>query len=227
LTVFILLINPFLYFHRLGISIPWLISFFPRDVTRYGKEVFNEVYLVFCILFLVMGIYHRLKIRRYISYGIDLEHFSLSDGVSIFPWYRLIGKKFLGLFRVNKLNIAMVLEPSVPLLLGVVFCLMPITRGMGSVLIISSISLMIRSLIKAQTARDYFLDQIDNMICKSEWYNVVVSKKSPEETKGFSIPLSMPADINVRKEVYEATVPKDMRDFWQGDKVTLAKIDQN
>jgi len=175
-----------------GLTFSKKLSFMIQSVDRFLA--------LFMIVFLARSIYHRLEIKRY-GTAYDFKRFSLSDG-EIFPfWWKIIGQDF-GFGKVTYYLVVVLLEPAIPILLGLFFTLIPFTRLTGILIFICGVLFLIRNFNKAQQGRDWVLDNIDKKISNEMKYDVFIGRKPKKDTKGIYLPIELPEDEETRQALY-------------------------
>lgn len=203
LAAWYLMMNPYLFFHFKEYSFGFLITWMPKEVIRYGDDIFNLPYALFCTGFLIFALYHRLQFKRYLNAEFDQHRFSLSRGIPWRFWSNRMEKKVLGI-EINPYTLVVIFEPSIPLVTGLVLTVFPETRGLGGLVIIGALSYAIRGMILAIKGREYFLDKLDELIMKEELGKIILDAKQPHETRGASLPFSIPQDRKNREVMFRA-----------------------
>jgi len=185
-----------------------------------GIEGASFVFLVlFMLAFLGMSIYHRLEIKRY-GTAYDLKRFSLSDGEILPFWWNIIGKK-IGPIKITTHLVKILLEPLVPIVLGLFLTFIPLTKPVGVLLLVSGLLFMLKNFNMAQKGRDWVLDNIDKQISNQMRYDVFIGRKPKKDTKGVYLPMDLPEDPEVVQSLYEMvdTSFKSTGDFWVNDEL--------
>ncbi len=155
---------------------------------------------IFMLIFLGLSIYHRLEIKRY-GTAYDFKRFSLSDGELAPFWYKIIGKK-IGFIKISSYLVNVLLEPLVPILIGLILTLIPFTKLTGILLIICGLMFMAKNFNKAQQGRNWVLDNIDKKISNEMKYDVFIGRKPKKDTKGVYLPIELPENEETRKALY-------------------------
>lgn len=182
-------------FFLLNIGYIWLDNLFRFRIDGGGVFMF-----IFSCAFLVFAIIHRLEISRY-GTAYDFKRFSLSDGEIAPFWYKIIGRK-IGFIKVNHYLVTVLLEPAIPIIVGVLFTMIPFTRPVGVVLIICGFFFGANNFSKAQQGRNWVLDNIDKKISNEMKYDVFIGRKPKKDTKGIYLPIELPEDEKTRKSLY-------------------------
>jgi hypothetical protein len=181
-----------------------------------GAEYFILWFLLIG-LFLYKSIQHRKEIKRY-GTAYDFERFSLSDGRIHDKWWDIIGKEYFGV-KITRYLVHIILEPLVPIIIGLPFLIISYTRSFGLLLIVSGLFFGFRAFIKAYSARSSILDIIDEQICMKYDEEVLVEQKSPEETAGLSVPIELPEDEETRRLILNSLrMQSATPDIWEDDK---------
>ncbi len=172
---------------------------------------------LFMLVFLIFSIYHRLEIRRY-GTTYDFKRFSLSDGEIMPFWWKIIGKNY-GFGKITYYLVVVLLEPAIPILLGLLFMLIPFTRITGVLIFACGVLFMIRNFHKAQLGRNWVLDNIDKQISGQMKYDVFVGRKPKKDTKGIYLPIELPDDDETRKTLYNIVEDSfsTTEDIWAND----------
>ncbi|GAB5476340.1 MAG: hypothetical protein Mars2KO_44390 [Maribacter sp.] len=164
-----------------------------------------------------MSIKHRLEIRKH-GTAYDFKRFSLSDG-EIHPlWYNIIGKK-IGPIKITSYLVHVLLEPLVPIGLGILLYLIEPTRLLGGLWFICGLGFGFKNFQKAQQGRNWVLDNIDKQISSEMRYDVFIGRKPKKDTKGVYLPMDLPEDPKVAQSLYEMvdTSFESTGDFWVND----------
>ncbi|MDD7887865.1 hypothetical protein [Flavivirga sp. 57AJ16] len=196
----------------LNISYSWLDNLFRLRINGAGIVLF-----IFSCAYLGFSIYHRMEIKKY-GTTYDFKRFSLSDGELNTFWVKILGKIFRGM-KVSNYTIHVLIEPAIPVLIGIIFVLIPITRVVGMILIFCGIIYGLRNLSKAQQGRNWVLDNIDKKICSEMKYDVFIGRKPKQDTKGVYLPIELPDDEGMRKSLYNLVEDsfQTTKDIWDND----------
>lgn len=182
-------------FFVLNISGLWLANIF-----NLGGGAILTLFL-FSFAFLGFSIFHRIEISKY-GTTYDFKRFSLSDGeIAPFWWNKVIGKEILGI-KISNYHVQTLLEPAVPVIVGIVLLPLGFTRPVGLLLFICGIIFGIRNFSKAQQGRNWVLDNIDKKITSEMKYDVFIGRKPKKDTKGVYLPIELPEDEEIRKSLY-------------------------
>ncbi|MFL1013240.1 hypothetical protein [Flavisericum labens] len=193
-------------FISLGMIITWL------TVGNQGQEFLGFTWLPFMMLFLWKAIRHRMEITKYgTSYNFD--RFSLSDGEILPFWWDIIGKEYLGV-KITRYRVHILLEPALPVIIGLFLALIPFTRGTGILILISGFMFGFRNFMKAHMARQRVLDAIDEQLIMKWKHDVLVEEKPKSETKGLSLPIELPKSREMREGILEMVDDYNPLDIW-------------
>ncbi len=181
---------------------------------KYAVSLF-----LFALAYLGMAIKHRLEIKKY-GTAYNFERFSKSNGLMHPRLLGLIDKEFYGI-KINKYIVSVYLEPVVPFLIGAVLSLSFYTLTVGIILMISGFLFGFRNFVKAHTARQWLLDQIDEQICARHDRGVLMDERPPQETAGLDFPITLPPQMELRKHLVNSMNPDyNPRDLWEDDDET-------
>jgi hypothetical protein len=199
--------------------------------TRYRStsELNTQIlYLyLFLLIYLIASIIHRLEIKRY-GTTYDFKRFSLSDG-QVHPLIaKLIGKKFLGV-KITMYTVVTLLEPLVPIIVGIFLATIAPLKMVGIVLIISGLLFGLRNFHKAQQGRNWILDNIDKKILSEMQYDIFIKQKPQNETKGVCLPVELPDDKEIREALYHAVTDANaiQGDIWENDQLDKNEEDKS
>ncbi|GAB1856137.1 hypothetical protein MHTCC0001_09720 [Flavobacteriaceae bacterium MHTCC 0001] len=176
------------------------------------KEFLGILWLPFVAVFLIQAIRHRLEISKYgTTYNFD--RYSYSDG-EIHPlWWRIIGKKVLGV-TITRYRVHIFLEPLAPYIIGLVLTLVPATRGIGVLICNCAFFFGFRNFMKAHFARGCVLDIIDEQLTNRWKHDVLVEEKPKSETKGLSLPIELPETRETREGISKSIENDNLLDIW-------------
>lgn len=172
---------------------------------------------LFSVVFLGLAIYHRLEINKY-GTAYDFKRFSLSDGDIAPFWWKIIGKRFLGL-KISSYHVRVLLEPAIPILVGILFSLFEFSQAVGVILIFCGFVYGLRNFTKAQKGRNWVLDNIDKKISNEMKYDVFIGRKPKKDTKGVYLPIELPEDEQTRTALCNtvSSSMSDTKDIWVND----------
>src|SRR5690606_25369488 len=122
----------------------------------------------------------------------------------------LIGTEILGV-KITIYRVYILLEPALPVLCGLILLLLPFTRGIGFLILISGLLFGFRNFMKAHMARGHILDAIDKILVDRWKYDVLVEEKPKSETRGLSLPIDLPRSREVREDLVNSL------DVWEDD----------
>lgn len=180
-----------------------------------GAEYFI-LWFVMIGLYLYKSVQHRMEIKKY-GTTYDFNRFSVCDGRIHDKWWDIIGKEYFGI-KITRYMVHILLEPLVPILIGLPFLIVSYTRSFGILLIVSGFFFGFRSFIKAYSARNSILDIIDEQICMRYDEEVLIDQKSPNETAGISVPIELPEDEETRRLILNSLRAQSATpDFWEDD----------
>lgn len=184
----------------------------------------NGFLTFFMLGFLALSIYHRLEIKRY-GTAYDFKRFSISDGEIAPFWWNIIGQE-IGSIKISYYHVVVLLEPAIPILLGLFFTLFSATKITGLLLFICGFMFMVRNFHKAQQGRNWVLDNIDKKISNEMKYDVFIGKKPKSETKGVYLPIELPEDDETREALYRAVEGAFTTgdDIWENDNLDEGKL---
>ncbi|GAA3643602.1 hypothetical protein [Flavivirga jejuensis] len=187
------------------------------DIFRFRLDGDTYSIFIFSTVFLVFSIRHRMEVSKY-GTAYDFKRFSLSDGETANFWSRVIGKKFLGI-KISSYHVHTLLEPAIPVIIGIPLLPLEFTRPIGVLLIICGIIFGIRNFSKAQKGRNWVLDNIDKKITNEMKYDVFIGRKPKQETKGVYLPIDLPEDEGLRKSLYNMVEDSfsGTNDLWEND----------
>ena len=183
---------------------------------RLGRD--GETFLfIFSVIYLGLSIMHRLEIRKY-GTTYDFKRFSLSNGEIAPFWWKIIGKKVIGI-RITKYLVYVLLEPAIPVLAGLLFLPFEFTRAVGVLLVLSGFCFGLRNISMAQSGRNWVLDNIDKRITNEVKYDVFIGRKPQSETKGVYLPIELPEDEATRLALYNSVEDTTgyAHDIWESD----------
>ena len=187
------------------------------DMFRFRLDGDTWSIFIFSIVFLGFSIKHRMEISKY-GTAYDFKRFSLSDGEVANFWSKIIGKKILGK-KVSLYHVHVLLEPAIPVIVGLPLLPLEFTRPIGVILIICGVIYSIRNFSKAQQGRNWVLDNIDKKITSEMKYDVFMERKPKTETKGVYLPIELPDDEETRKSLYNMVEDSfsNTHDLWEND----------
>lgn len=183
---------------------------------RLGRN--GETFLfIFSCIYLGFAIKHRLEIRKY-GTAYDFKRFSLSHGLRAPFWRKIIGKKYIGI-RVTNYLVSVLLEPAIPVLIGLLFIPFEFTRTVGVILMFSGVCFGVKNFQMAQMGRNWVLDNIDKKITNEMKYDVFIGRKPQSETKGVYLPIELPEDEATRLALYNSVEDTTgyAHDIWESD----------
>ncbi len=194
------------------ISIILIILWF--TIGDQGQEYIGVMWLPFIGLFLFQAIRHRREIKKFgTTYNFD--RFSYSDG-EIHPlWWKIINKEIWG-FKVTQYHVHILLEPAVPIIIGMILAFIPPTRGVGILINYCGFFFGFRSFMKAHIARGHVLDTIDEQLVAKWKHDVLVEEKPKSETKGLSLPIKLPKSREIREQLSNS-IDDNPLDIWDND----------
>ena len=195
---------------------PWIDDFFRLRIGDDGQFFLT----LFSLVYLGFAIYHRREITRYGS-AYDFKRFSLSDGESADFWYkRVIGKRIFGI-EITIYTVQVVLEPAIPVLIGIILLITDYTMLVGILLIFCGLAYHMRNFSQAQHGRNWVLDNIDKQISNQMTYDVFIGKKPKKETKGVYFPVDLPKDEETLKSLYDIAddAYQGLGVFWANDEL--------
>ena len=183
---------------------------------QHANELLGIFWIPFLCLFVIKAIKQRLEITKYGS-SYNFDRYSYSDGESLTQLTKYVGQKLFGI-TINKYNFYTLLEPAVPVLIGLILMIIPFTRALGALIFISGLSFGFRNFYKAKIARDIILDMIDEQISNQFKHDVIVEEKPKSETKGLSLPIELPKQKSLREDILK-TMNKTHNDgdIWDQD----------
>jgi hypothetical protein len=172
---------------------------------------------VFSCVYLGFSIYHRREIRKY-GTAYDFKRFSKSNGLIHPLWYRIIDKKVLNI-KITQYLVSVLLEPAVPVIIGLILLPFAWTGIVGAILIFSGFCFGLKNFQMAQAGRNWVLDNIDKKISNEMQYDVFVGRKPKSETKGVYLPIELPEDEFTRMALYKAVEESNgfAHDIWEND----------
>ena len=185
----------------------------------------GEVFLfIFSLIYLGLSIMHRLEIRKY-GTTYDFNRFSLSDGERAPFWRKIIGKKFLKI-KVTSYLVSVLLEPFIPIIIGLLMLPFEFSSIVGAILIFSGICYALKNFGMAQSGRNWVLDNIDKRITNEVQYDVFIGRKPKSETKGVYLPIELPEDEATRLALYKSVEDSTSyaHNLWESDDLE-SKID--
>ena len=187
---------------------------FPMLLEGNLRNFLGIPWLVFTLAFLYKSIRHRMEFRRFgTSYNFD--RYSYSDG-EIHPFFwNFFGKEILGV-KVTRYLIHVLIEPGLPIIIGLFLTAIPFTRGTGILILISGVLFCYRNIMKAYAARDYILDIIDEQIVMHGKHDVLMEEKPKNETKGLSFPIELPSNKLLREEMLKSA-DQNSGDIWHDE----------
>ncbi|MEO1033387.1 MAG: hypothetical protein AAFX55_18510 [Bacteroidota bacterium] len=173
--------------------------------------------IIFAFVYLILSIRHRLEIKKY-GTAYDFKRFSLSNGEIAEFWYDIIGKKVLGI-RITTHLVHILLEPAVPVIIGLLFMISEYTRPLGFLLYFCGVVFGIRNFSIANKGRNWVLDNIDKKISNEMKYDVFIGRKPKKDTKGVYMPIELPDDLETREALYKAIdmASTETEDIWLSD----------
>lgn len=171
---------------------------------------------IFAGIYLWISIRHRLEIKKY-GTAYNFDRFSLSDGRIHDFWWKIIGKEYGGI-KINRYLVHVLLEPSVPVLVGLILMTNDYTKVVGLLLVICGVLFAFRSFAKAQSARNAVLDIIDNQIIAEYQRDVIMEDKSLQESAGLYLPIELPDNREVRARLSnKLAYDLESYDIWEDD----------
>ena len=175
---------------------------------------FDFPLFLFACAFLYKSIQQRREISKY-GTTYNLERFSLSQG-EYHPFFeQRLGRKLFGI-PVTSRTIQMFFEPVIPFALGVICVIIPFTRTLGTVLIVSSILASIRQFVRVVSGRHAVLDIIDQHLISQDKAGVLMEQRPIGETHGIRLPVALPEDKEVRKLLLDETTEEKLsKDSWE------------
>lgn len=187
------------------------------DTFRIRLDGASIFMFIFSSIYLGLSIYHRLEIKKY-GTTYDFKRFSLSDGELTPFWSKFITGMTRGL-NPSSYQISVFLEPLIPIVVGIIFIVIPFTRPVGILLFLCGIVYGVRNFSKAQKGRNWVLDNIDKKISSEMKYDVFIGRKPKQETKGVYLPIDLPDDENLRKSLYNMVEDSfsGVNDLWEND----------
>jgi len=183
----------------------------------FDGQLDSPFLLIFAFVFLGFSIWHRLEIKRY-GTTYDFKRFSLSDGEIAPFWWKIIGKKYLGI-KVTSYLVHVLLEPAIPVVIGFLLMSNKYTYTLGALLFLCGIIFGFRNFSKAQQGRNWVLDNIDKKISNEMKYDVFIGRKPKNDTKGVYLPIELPEDEETRQALYKAVDSSfnEGEDIWVND----------
>jgi hypothetical protein len=178
----------------------------------------GETFLfIFSLIYLGLSIMHRLEIRKY-GTTYDFNRFSLSDGERAPFWRKIIGKKFLKI-KVTSYLVSVLLEPLIPVIVGLLMLPFEFSSIVGAILIFSGICYALKNFGMAQSGRNWVLDNIDKRITNEVQYDVFIGRKPKSETKGVYLPIELPEDEATRLALYKSVEDSTgyTHNIWESD----------
>tara|TARA_A100000171_G_scaffold35638_2_gene34193 strand:- start:8658 stop:9476 length:819 start_codon:yes stop_codon:yes gene_type:complete len=174
---------------------------------------FDVVLFLFACAFLFKSIKQRQEISKYgVTYKLD--RFSLSQGEYHKFFNDRFGQKLYGI-PVNSKTIQILFEPSVPIIAGVVFLLIPYFQVLGAILLFCGVIMVIRQFGRAMQGRNAVLDIIDQNIMSQNKAGILMEEKPMEEVHGIRLPVALPTDENVRQLLFDETDTENLsKDTW-------------
>ncbi|MAU70837.1 MAG: hypothetical protein CML04_01980 [Pseudozobellia sp.] len=180
----------------------------------FGLFELGFMWLPFLMAIIAQAIRHRLKIKKFGTH-YNFDWYSYSDGLSHPVLEDLIGKTLWG-FKINQQRFYTLIEPGIPIGIGLILSLLPFTRGVGLLIAISGLCFGYRNFMKTCYARALVLDEIDKMICMDAKYDVLVEEESKEQTHGISVPINLPEDRAMREILNKSL--EDPKSLWDYDR---------
>ena len=113
--------------------------------------------------------------------------------------------------KITIYRVYILLEPIIPILCGLILLILPFTRGIGFLILISGLFFGFRNFMRAHMARESILDAIDKVIVERWKYEVLVEEKPKSETRGLSLPIDLPRSREVREDLVNSL------DVWEDD----------
>ena len=192
-------------------------------ISRKNIDGFSEkqcwfVFLFSCI-YLGFSIKHRLEIKKY-GTAYDLKRFSLSDGEEASFWSKITDKKIFGV-RITPYLVSIIFEPAIPIIIGIILSLFHTSQAVGILLIFCGFTFGVNKFSKAQTGRNWVLDNIDKKITNEMKYDVFIERKPKQDTKGVYLPINLPLDDKTRQELYNMVEDSfsSTNDIWASDEL--------
>ncbi|MEQ9300443.1 MAG: hypothetical protein RIF33_17855 [Cyclobacteriaceae bacterium] len=209
-TVFWVFLILFLIANNPRILMVLPISFMP-------PADFDYPLMIFAFAFLVRGVMQRLEISKYGS-TYRLDRFSLSQGEFLPFFYERMNTKLVGI-EVNSRTIQILFEPVVPIILGIVLVQIDFTFMLGTILLITGLTMMARQFARVQGGREAVLDIIDQRLVAMDKASILLDRKSGSETHGITLPVALPDDEEVRSILMEGTSSQRLsKESWTDDK---------
>ncbi|MEO9803432.1 MAG: hypothetical protein ABJF04_09305 [Reichenbachiella sp.] len=175
--------------------------------TRY----FNVIWGLFVIGFMAMSYRHH-KEQGFSLTRYDFDKFSLHEGRHNLPWERLLSRLNLNP-ELTPILIEIVLEPLIVFIAGFVLVVIPFSRAVGVVLILSSIAYSISYIGAYWRSRNDLLDKNDEGIMNRQFADVLIGDVEipdlPENTR-IKMPPIMPEKKEHKKRLYNQIVVETM-----------------
>lgn len=174
---------------------------------------FDIPLFLFACLFLFKSIKQRQEISKYgVTY--HLQRFSLSQGHYSKFFYDRMGQRLYGI-PVNSHTIEIFFEPIVPVIVGVVFLIIPFLQLLGAILLFCGVIMIIRQFGRAMQGRNAVLDIIDQSIVAQDKAGILMEEKPIEEVHGIRLPVALPTDEKVRQLLMDETDTEGLsKDTW-------------
>ena len=185
-----------------GLLIPFFLNL--MNVFYAFTRFFNWFWAVFVIAYVVVSYIHH-KAQGFSLTRYDFDKFSLNEGQFILPWEKLVSKLNMNK-RLTPIFIECVLEPLVIFIISIVFIIIPFSRSVGVVLLLSSIIYSISYIAAYWRSRNDILDRNDERIMNEDMAEVFMGDVEipdlPENTR-IQLPPIMPEKKEHKEEIYK------------------------
>ena len=193
-----------------------MISPLILNMTGVGDKVsylswinsFNFFWFLFVVAYSIMAFRHHRDMGFSLT-KYDFTKFSLHDGDKMIPWSAILEK--MGIHqKLNPLMIEVVIEPMAFLIIGIVFSILPFTRAVGIVLILSSITYSASYFGAYWKSRNSILNKNDERICNEDMARLFVGDIQmpglPENTR-IKMPTIVPENREIGEDIYRRMTP--------------------
>lgn len=172
---------------------------------------FNVFWLLFVCAFLVMSFRHH-KAQKFSLTKYDFDKFSLTEGDSILPWHKILGALNMSQSLTSIVR-EVIMEPLLVFIVGIVLAIIPFSRAVGVILIISSIIYALSYLAAYWRARNSILDSNDERIVNEDMAKVFMGDIDipdlPENTR-IKFPPILPQRKDQKEGIYNQMVVATM-----------------